>query len=396
MSGDPVTHMAARGDGVTESGLYVSGALPGDVIVDDDIVQGPHHITPPCVHFGACGGCQLQHADDAALADFTSGRILAALASADIIPATVHPTHLSPPQSRRRASLRAHRTADRFALGFNEEGSRRVVDLTECHVLTPGLFAAVHSLKPLLADLVPAGRICGVTVTETKAGLDVLISNLGVDRATTKRFAQWAKDERAARVAIESERGVEIVVQRAEPMLIMDGVAVAMPPAAFLQATADGEAALVAAVRRLAADTGRIADLFAGLGTFALPLSRDARVEAADAAGPAIEALKAAARGAGRPVTTQHRDLFRRPMVPRELDKFDLVVLDPPRAGAKAQVEQIAASKVSRVAYVSCNPGTFARDAKMLTAAGFTLGELWPVGQFRWSTHVELAAGFSR
>ena len=176
----------------------------------------------------------------------------------------------------------------------------------------------------------------------------------------------------------------------------MGGVPVTLPPAAFLQATADGEAALVRAVQAVIGGAGRVADLFAGCGTFALPLSARAHVTAADAAGPAIRALGEAARRAGRPVTTQHRDLFRKPLSADELAAFDAIVIDPPRAGAIAQTEQVALSRVGTVAAVSCNPSTFARDAERLVAAGYRLQRLWPVAQFRWSAHVELVAEFRR
>lgn len=180
------------------------------------------------------------------------------------------------------------------------------------------------------------------------------------------------------------------------PTVTFDGVAVALPPAAFLQATPDGEQALVSAVSMITAGAGRIADLFAGLGTFSLPLSARAQVMAIDAAGSAIEALGQAARRHQRPLLAQHRDLFRAPLDPKELSKFDAVVLDPPRASARAQAEALAQSTVPRIAMVSCNPNSFARDARILVDGGYRLTGLWPVGQFRWSIHVELAARFER
>ncbi len=187
-----------------------------------------------------------------------------------------------------------------------------------------------------------------------------------------------------------------MIAQRGSPRMTFGGVDVDFTPAAFLQATADGEAVLLAAVQASLSGARKAADLFCGLGTFALPMSADMAVTAIDAAGPAVKSLERAARGAGRNLTVQHRDLFRRPLSEKELEKFDAVVLDPPRAGAKAQIEMIAASALDRVCYVSCNPNTFARDARILCSAGFQLRDLWPVGQFRWSLHVELAACFTR
>ncbi|MEO0500291.1 MAG: class I SAM-dependent RNA methyltransferase [Pseudomonadota bacterium] len=389
-----VVRLAARGDGVTAEGQFVAGALPGDHIVDGEIVAGPHHVAPPCRHFGVCGGCQLQHADEGVQRDFVAGRILATLATNGIVPETVRPTHLSPPFSRRRVAMRAERQGDDLVLGFNREGARTVVDLTECHVMTPGLFEIAQTLRPVLTALLPAGWVSGVTLTETRTGVDVLISNLSADARTISALSSWGRAVGAARISLETGGGVETAVQRTVPMVSFDGIDVELPPGAFLQATADGEAVLAAAVGEIIGDANTVADLFAGLGTFALPLAKGRQVFAADGAGAPIAALARA--GATRHVTAAHRDLFRRPLSAKELARFDAVVIDPPRAGAKAQIDEIANSSLDLLAYVSCNPNTFARDAKVLAAAGFRLTDLWPVGQFRWSVHVELAARFVR
>ncbi|MEM8825663.1 MAG: class I SAM-dependent RNA methyltransferase [Pseudomonadota bacterium] len=389
-----VVRLAARGDGVTAEGQFVAGALPGDHIVDDKIVVGPHHVAPPCRHFGVCGGCQLQHADEGVQRDFVAGRILATLATNGIVPETVRPTHLSPPFSRRRVAMRAERQGDDLVLGFNREGARTVVDLTECHVMTPGLFEIAQTLRPVLTALLPAGWVSGVTLTETRTGVDVLISNLSADARTISALSSWGRAVGAARISLETGGGVETAVQRTVPMVSFDGIDVELPPGAFLQATADGEAALATAVEEIIGDAKTVADLFAGLGTFALPLAKARQVFTADGAGAPIAALARA--GATRHVRAAHRDLFRRPLSAKELARFDAVVIDPPRAGAKAQIDEIANSSLDLLAYVSCNPNTFARDAKVLATAGFRLTDLWPVGQFRWSVHVELAARFVR
>lgn len=195
---------------------------------------------------------------------------------------------------------------------------------------------------------------------------------------------------------MEGAGGVETIYEAETPELTMGGVRVALPPAPFLQPTREGEAALVAAVREAVGNAESVADLFCGLGTFALPLSRTARVTAADAAGPAVQMLTAAARAAGRPLTTSHRDLFRRPLTHDELKLFDAVVFDPPRAGAEAQARLLAHSDVTRIIAVSCNPSTFGRDARLLAEGGWRIRRLWPVAQFRWSSHVELVALFER
>lgn len=391
---ETVVRLAARGDGVTESGRYVTGAIPGDTVDGDVISAGPYRISPVCAHFGICGGCQLQHADDVVLADFAAGRILGALAGVGIVPETVHPTHLSPAGTRRRASFRLVRDSSGVRLGFNIEGSSAVVDLVECPVVRPALWDAACALRNALAPKLRTGHAVGMTLTETLSGFDVLLTNLSLGAADVGALAALASEAGLARIATETSAGVEIALQLAEPVVRFGDVIVALPPGGFLQATADGEAALQAAVLEGVGSAGAVADLFCGAGTFALPLSARAKVFAADAARDAVAALSASAKRTNRPVTTAHRDLFRQPLQPAELGKFDAVVLDPPRAGAKTQVEAIARSKLKRVVYVSCNPNTFARDAKILHEAGFRLTELWPVGQFRWSIHVELTAAF--
>lgn len=392
-----ILRLAARGDGVTADGRFIPGAVPGDRLeADGTLVPGPNRAKPPCTHFGPCGGCQLQHVAEPLLADFATARILEPLARLGIVPAEVRPTHVSPPGARRRASLRAARREGQVELGFNREGSHALVDLAMCPVLDPRLFALVEPLRALLRGLLPPRAVVGVTMTLTEGGVDLLLSNLAADRlAHVEALAAFANEQRLARLSVEGPLGVETVVAPATPAVRFGGVPVVLPPGAFLQATADGEAALVAAVCAGLEGARRVADLFCGLGTFALPLARSARVLAADGSGPAVAALARAARASGRPVETLHRDLFRRPLEGAELAGLDAVVIDPPRSGAAAQTATIAAARVPVVMAVSCNPATFARDAERLVRAGYRLETLWPVAQFRWSTHVELAARFN-
>lgn len=391
-----VIRIGARGDGVTADGRFVPFGVPGDTLSDDGtLIHGPDHQTPPCRHFPDCGGCQLQHVADPAYADWAVGRILHALSGAGVTPGEVMPVHLSPPRSRRRASLRGVKRGGQLVLGFNAEASHRIVDIRECHVLMPELFALVAPLRGLLNAALKDGQGAGVTLTMTATGIDLLLSNVAATKlGDIERLTAFADAHDLARLSVENEGGVETIAERRAPLVRLGGVDVALPPAAFLQATEDGEAALVAAVLSATRGAGKVADLFAGLGTFALPLSNAARVLAADAAGPAMLALKAAA--VGRLLLTEHRDLFRNPLTVAELDRFDAVVFDPPRAGAAAQVALLAQSKVPCIVAVSCNPSTFARDAALLAGGGYRLQRLWPVGQFRWSTHVELVARFVR
>ena len=402
VSAEAVVRLAARGDGVTASGRYVAGAVPGDLVRTDQagvvtVEPGPDHIQPPCRHYPSCGGCQLQHLSDRALAAFVTARVEWALANAGLTATSVQPVHLSPPYSRRRASLRAVRTGGGAVVGFNAEGTHQLIDLAECHVLHPSLFALVAPLRELLPELLPPRGAAGITMTLTSAGVDLLLANVPGDTLRAiEALTAFATAHDLARLSLDGSGGIEIAVERRAPVAMMGGVPVRLPPAAFLQATADGEAALSAAVLSATAGAARTADLFAGVGTFALPLSRSAEVLAADASGPAMAALAAAALANNRRVRTLHRDLFRKPLSAAELDGFDAVVFDPPRTGAAAQVTEIARSSVPVVVAVSCNPNTFARDAAALVAGGYRVGRVWPVGQFRWSTHVELVAEFRR
>lgn len=396
-----IVRLAARGDGVTADGRFVLGAAIGDrVHFDGDAVTiepGPNHQTPPCRHVPDCGGCQLQHLTDAAYVDFVGTRLLAALGHVGIVPESVAQVALSPPRSRRRASLRAVKRGGKLSLGFNAEASHRIVDIEQCEILLPVLFDLIAPLRALLARAVPEGQGAGVTLTASATGVDVLLANVPAQSlAQIERLTDFAAVHDIARLSVEDSHGVETVALARMPMLALGGVPVALPPAPFLQATREGEAALVAAVIEAAGGAARVADLFCGLGTFALPLSARAKVVAADAAGPAVAALEAAVRQSRRQVQTAHRDLFRRPLTAAELAEFDAVVFDPPRAGAQSQAKMLAASKVPVVVAVSCNPSTFARDAETLVNGGYRLERLWPVAQFRWSTHLELVAKFVR
>lgn len=381
---ETVIRLAARGEGVTGSGRFVPMSAPGDGVSADGIVTpGPHHQVPPCRHFPECGGCQLQHVDDAAYADFLKDRIASSLAAQGLSAPDILEPHLSPPGSRRRAALKAAGGS----VGFNAEASHRIVDMRECHILRPELFALVAPLRRMLK-----GR-AAIVMTLADQGVDLLLEGVKAEGLeATERMIAFAQENALARLALDDGYGPQVLWEPEPVTITLSGIPVALPIGAFLQATAEGEAALVAAMREAVGGAELVADLFAGLGTFALALS--ARVYAAEGARDAVLALKAA--GAGRGVFADHRDLFRRPLDVAELNRFEAVILDPPRAGAKEQTPNLAACLVPRLAYISCNPNTFARDAKLLTEGGYRLLWVKPVGQFRWSTHVELAAAFQR
>jgi 23S rRNA (uracil1939-C5)-methyltransferase len=392
---EPIVRIAARGDGVTASGRHAPFAAPGDLLLDDGTIEpGLDHQAPPCRHFPECGGCQLQHLTDPAYATYCEQRITGALAQHGI-ETQIRSAMLSPPRSRRRASLHALRSGGGVAIGFHEGQSKRVVDLRECHVLAPELFALVAPLRGLLASMLKPKRMASVQLTLADQGVDVGLAGVEADGlAAAEVLTAFGEKYRLARLSLDEGYGAEVRYEPVPATVTLSGVAVALPVGAFLQATSGGEAALVAAVREATDGALKLADLFAGLGTFALAV--DGEVTAAEASREAILALRAAASMAGRPVTTAHRDLYRNPLQANELRGFDAVVLDPPRAGAAEQVATLAASTVDRIAYVGCNPATFARDAETLIGGGYRLLWVQPVGQFRWSTHIELASCFSR
>lgn len=395
MTADTIIRVAAQGEGVTADGHHAALTAPGDVLnADGSITPGPHHQIPPCRHFPTCGGCQLQHLDDASYAAFITDRIAGALAAHEL-ETDIRAPIVSPPNTRRRASLHAEAKGGRIRLGFAEAGSHAIVDIQECHILAPELFALVAPLRKLLARLGLKRRRADIQMTSCDQGVELLIGASFDGLEAAEAIIAFCQQHNVARFATDDGMGPETRWEPDPVTITLGGVAVPFPPGSFLQATHDGEAALIAAVREAVGQAGTIADLFAGLGTFALSLA-PARVYAAEAGRDAIMSLKAAAGRAGRQVFADHRDLYRRPLTVEELGRFGAVVLDPPRAGARDQAAGLAQATTPIIAYVSCNPSSFARDAQMICEGGYRLDWIQPVGQFRWSTHVELAARFSR
>jgi 23S rRNA (uracil1939-C5)-methyltransferase len=419
---ETILRVAAKGDGVTASGRFAWGAAPGDLLLPDGTLQpGPHHVPPVCRHFGRCGGCQLQQLDEGSLAQFVESRVANASASQALGAELIAPPLLSPPASRRRASLRAESSAGRVVIGYREARSHRLVELADCPVLVPEFTALLPHLRKLLIRLGQAagegagkanakGRSGGksrhaharlaadIDLALTEQGVDLAIKGLSVEGlAATEAMLDFARDHALARLVLDQGYGPEALWEPLPVTVSLGGVSVPFPPGAFLQATRDGEDALSAAAAAWLADAATVADLFAGLGTFAFALAgQGAKVLAVEAAREAHLACKQTAERLQLPVHALHRDLFRNPLLAEELDRFDAVLLDPPRAGAREQVERIAESSVGRVVYISCNPSSWARDGARLVEAGYRLAELRPVGQFRWSTHVELASLFVR
>ena len=395
MTGE-IVRVAAKGDGITADGRHVAFAAPGDVVRDDGSLEpGPHHATPPCRHFGTCGGCQLQHLDEASLAQFVGDRVANAAEGQGLVPERLAAPHLSPPNTRRRATLRAINGGGRPLIGFNEAGSHRVVDMKENFILAPELVALLGPLRGLFGTL--RGKYAAeIELTLADQGVDCGIKGVTFEGyEAMEALNDFARDNKLARLTMDMGYGAEALWEPEPVTVTLSGVAVGLPSGAFLQATADGEAALVGAARDWLAGATQAADLFSGLGTFAFALAaQGAKVSAYEAARNAYLACKQAAGRAQLQVEAVHRDLFRNPLQADELAKVDAVLLDPPRAGARDQVEMLAHSAVPKIVYISCNPSSWARDAKTLVEAGYRLAELRPVGQFRWSTHVELASLF--
>jgi 23S rRNA (uracil1939-C5)-methyltransferase len=395
-----IERIAARGDGVTADGRHVAGAVPGDILLADGTLEhGPNRTEPPCRHFGKCGGCQLQHIAEPALEEFVRDRVVGALAAQQVEfdPAIVRKAMISPPASRRRAALTALKSGKQIAIGFNAEKSNHIVDMKMCTLLLPELFALVAPLRKLLQLIAPARSTVKIKMQMLDQGPELILEGVkaeGLDAAFS--IQDFAAEHKLARLAIDQGDGLETVWQPEPPSVAFGRVGVEVPAFSFLQATTSGEKALVDAVSEAVGDAPVIADLFAGVGTFALSLQEGRKVYAAEGARDAVGALTSAANCARALVVTEHRDLFRRPLVPQELNRFGAVIIDPPRAGAEEQVKELASSETPIIAYVSCNPASFARDAKLLIEQGYELDWVQPVGQFRWSTHVELAARFSR
>lgn len=392
---DLIVRIAAKGDGITADGRHVPLSAPGDRLTTQGLQHGPHHASPPCAHFPDCGGCQLQHLDEESLAVFVRDRVGGALAGQGVEPGQLLPAYLSPPFSRRRASLKAERKGRQVEIGFSSEGSHRIVDMRMCDVLHPAIFALVAPLRALLQHVLPDRRAAYARATLADQGVDLLLEGIAAEGlAASESLTAFAQHHALARLTIDDGFGPQTLWEPDPVTVTFGGVAVPFLPFAFLQATADGEAALLDAAAAALGNAKSLADLFCGLGTFALGLGEGRLVYAAEAARDAVLALKQAGNRAQRRLGVEHRDLFRRPLTPQEAGRFDAVLLDPPRAGAREQAAQLAQAAVGTIVYISCNPSSFARDAKTLVEGGYVLESVLPVGQFRWSTHVELVGIF--
>ncbi len=361
-----------------------------------DRLAGGERATPACRHFGLCGGCRLQHLPDPLYRDFKRQRIETALRRRGFSDVAIMPPRISPPGSRRRLRLAWERRGRQVVLGLHRRRSHEIVDLGECPVAAPALIALLPAARRLLGGLELFGRKGELGLTVTAGGVDILADAARPPTLDERQaLAESAGRLRLARLSLAVGGSVELVAALRPAAIELAGLAVPLPPGAFLQATAEGEAALREAVLSQLRPRDRVADLFAGIGTFSLAAAdAGARVVHAVEADEAACRALAATRRQG--VSVERRDLARRPLTAAELARFDLVILDPPRAGAEAQARELAAAAVPRIAYVSCDPESFARDARVLADGGYTLEGLQPVDQFLWSAEIELAARFTR
>ncbi|MGR3320515.1 MAG: class I SAM-dependent RNA methyltransferase [Pseudooceanicola sp.] len=398
-----IERLGHQGDGIAPGPVFAPLTLPGEVVEGERagdrltdlriLTPSPRRVAAPCRHFRSCGGCALQHADDDFVAEWKADTVRRAL-SAQGITAEIGSVHTSPARSRRRATLSARRTKKGAMAGFHARGSDVVIEIPDCQLLHPELMKALPVAEALaLARGSRKGEL-SVLATLSEAGLDIAVSG-GKPLDGPLRLELGALTERMGLARLSWAD--EVVAMRAPPEQVFGRSRVVPPPGAFLQATREGEAALLRGVSTLLRGKTRIADLFAGCGTFALPLAEAAQVHAVEGDAAMVEALRKGWRNTPglKQVTGEARDLFRRPLLEDELSRFDGVVIDPPRAGAAAQIAALAAARVPVIAHVSCNPVTFARDAGVLVSAGYEIGPIEVVDQFRWSTHVELVAGFT-
>ena len=404
-----IARLGHRGDGVAETltgPVFIAGALPGESVEAERhgerahlsavLSPSPNRAAPFVPGAATCGGCGMAHLSSPAQLAWKRALVRDALA-AERIEAEVGETIDAHGAGRRRASFHARRGEAGIRVGFMAARSHDVVDLAEhdCPTLAPALKRAVAPVRALAGSLAATGKPIDAVVTATANGLDVDIRGTGkLSEPLRLALVRLAEKHDLARLSLHGER----IVERRPPLLRVGRAEVVLPPGGFLQATEAGEAALARLVQGGVGAAKRIADLFAGSGTFALRLAERAAVTAVEADAEALAALDRAARHATglKKVTVERRDLFRRPLMPKELEKFDAVVFDPPRAGAEAQAQQLAESRVKRIVAVSCNPATLARDLRILLDGGYRFGSVTPVDQFRHSAHVEAVAVLER
>jgi 23S rRNA (uracil1939-C5)-methyltransferase len=405
-----IARLGSGGDGIADADgdlIYVPFTLPGETVAVARVknqgtvmsmsVASPERVEPPCVHFGpdgkngTCGGCTLQHAGDALYHDFKRSLVVSALKTKGLTP-EVAPLVIARPGERRRVVFTARKTEKGVLLGFNQAGSHHIVSIEHCPISSDGIISRLDAIRRIAGAAATSAEPFRVTVLETHSGLDLAFEGI-------KKIGD--RERRAVTECVLSLRGItrvssdgEILIEPQKPEIDFGGVRVSPPAGGFTQATKPAEDAMSELVLSALGKAKRVADLFAGSGTFALRIARQAKVHAVEGEEKAVKALDHAARTTQglKPVTVEKRDLYRRPLMASELKVFDAVVFDPPRAGAEDQCKELARSGVKTVIAVSCNPISLARDLSILTAAGYRIRLVTPIDQFLWSAHVEAVA----
>jgi 23S rRNA (uracil1939-C5)-methyltransferase len=412
-----ITSLGGQGDGIGDHEgrkVFVPQTLPGDRVrvravgkandaaraeVIEILEAGPGRETPTCPHYDECGGCSLQHISAEIEADWKRDIVVDALSRRGLNDIDVTATRMVDTASRRRTRWTAIRAGGQLLFGYQQKGTNRAVDIQSCAVLDPALSNIIADVRALVGTLKVSKKGIGISATVTDSGVDLTIEASGEpDMPLRMRLSEFAQDHEIPRLSW-GLKSPEIIIMAKEPVIDFGGAKVVAPAAGFLQASRAAERVLVDLVSTHVGSSRKAADLYSGVGTFALNLAaKGVHVKAFDGDERAITALQGAInRGAGRySVHAEIRDLDRRPLQNREFKGLDAVVLDPPRAGAQAVCAELATSPVGKIAYVSCNPGTFARDARVLIDGGYTLTGVTPVNQFAWSPHVELVAAFER
>ncbi len=398
-----IERLGHQGDGIAPGPIFAQMALPGEIVsgdIDGDrlknlkiLKSSSDRVSPICRHYKTCGGCQLQHASDKFVAGWKVGVVRQSLA-AQGIQTNFKPIITSPPESRRRAVFSAKRTKKGSMAGFHARASHAIVEIQECPLLDPKLFRAKQISAELAALAGSRKGELNITATHSASGLDISVQGGKLlDGPLMSLLAQAAERLQIARLTWSGET----ISTRASPEQVFGNVPVVPPPGAFLQATTHGEMALLEAVALAVSAGGRGIDLFSGCGTFTLPTAALAQVHAVESDANMISALEVGWKNVPglKRVTTEVRDLFRNPIIAEDLG-YDFAIVDPPRAGAEAQVKELGQSKIKEIAFVSCNPITFARDAALLIKNNYTLEWVQVIDQFRWSSHIELVARFTR
>jgi 23S rRNA (uracil1939-C5)-methyltransferase len=403
-----IERLGVHGDGVAEHEgrqVFVPLTLPGETVtaeINGDrarlveiVTASAERMGPRCSHYGVCGGCSLQHVREAPYLAFKREQVVTAL-SFQGIDAPVDQVVAVPPNSRRRAVFAAARSGKSVTIGFHGRRSHHIAPIRDCAVVTPGLLALLPKLERLAAVAAPPKDALTITATETITGFDVSLTGVvkGFSADARIKLIQIAGELGLARLSVNGD----VAMERAAPTLRVGAAHLVPPPGGFLQACEPSEAAMLALVKEAVSDARRVVDLFAGAGTFSLPFASTATVHAVESEEAALAALDRAARKAQglKPVTVEKRDLFRRPLTRDELKRFDAAIIDPPRAGAEAQSRELAASAVKRVAMVSCNAQTFARDLCIMLDGGWRIRRVTPIDQFLWSAHIEIVASLEK